>query len=78
MWVSEVFCRIRELREDKDLTQAQIAEMLHCSQRVYSNYERGEVDIPTEVLNALADLHHTSVDYLMGRTDRTEPYPPTK
>ena len=45
------------------------------SQRVYSNYERGEVDIPTAVLCKLADLHQTSADYLLNRTDRKEPYP---
>lgn len=67
--------RIRNLREDKDWTQTQIASYLSCSQRIYSNYERGEVDIPTAILIKLADLHNTSIDYLLNRTDRKEPYP---
>jgi transcriptional regulator with XRE-family HTH domain len=58
--------RIRNLREDKDLTQKQIAEFLNCSQRVYSNYELGQRDIPTQVLIALSKFHDTSVDYLLG------------
>lgn len=64
-----LYRRIRELREDKDLTQKQMGEILSCSQRVYSNYERGELDIPTEILIKLADYHKVSVDYLLGRTD---------
>ena len=67
-----IYQRIRNLREDKDLTQTQIAKMLNCSQRIYSNYERGEVDIPTEVLIKLADFHHVSVDYLLNRTANPE------
>lgn len=61
--------RIRDLREDKDMTQAQISKILMCSQRVYSNYERGDVNIPTDILIKLADFHDVSVDYLLGRTD---------
>lgn len=61
--------RIRDLREDKDLTQAQMGKILSCSQRVYSNYERGDIDIPTAVLIKLADFHNVSVDYLLNRTD---------
>ena len=67
--------RIRDLREDRDLTQTQLAQVLHCSQRIYSNYERGDVDVPTEVLIQLARFHDTSVDYLLGLTDQREPYP---
>lgn len=67
-----MYKRIRELREDKDLTQTQIAEVLSCSQRVYSNYERGELDIPTEILIRLSRLHHVSTDYLLGLTDNPE------
>lgn len=73
-----MYKRIRELREDKDLTQTQLAKYLHCSQRIYSNYERGEVDIPTLILIKLADYHHTSADYLLGRTDIIDPLPPAK
>ena len=61
--------RIRALREDSDLTQTQIANVLHCSQRVYSNYERGELDIPTHILIGLAEYYRTNVDYIMGLTD---------
>lgn len=64
--------RIRDLREDKDLTQAKMGEILSCSQRVYSNYERGELDIPTEILIKLADFHGVSVDYILGRTEKRE------
>ena len=70
--------RIRDLREDKDLTQTQIAKILNCSQRIYSNYERGEVDIPTQVLIKLAEFHGTSVDFLLGLTDEKRPYPRKK
>ena len=62
--------RIRELREDKDLTQQKMGEILSCSQRVYSNYERGELDIPTEILIKLADFHNVSIDYILNRTDK--------
>lgn len=65
-----LYKRIRDLREDKDLTQKQMGEILACSQRVYSNYERGELDIPTEVLIKLADFHNVSVDYILERTDK--------
>ncbi len=61
--------RIRDLREDKDLTQTQMGEILSCSQRVYSNYERGDIDIPTATLVKLADFHQVSTDYLLGRTN---------
>ena len=63
-----MYPRIRALREDKDLTQAQMGVILSCSQRVYSNYERGDIDIPTATLIKLADFHRVSVDYLLGRT----------
>ena len=64
-----MYHRIRDLREDKDITQAEMGKILSCSQRVYSNYERGYIDIPTAVLVRLADFHNVSVDYLLGRTD---------
>lgn len=62
--------RIRNLREDKDMTQTQMAEILSCSQRVYSNYECGDVDIPTHILIKLARFHNVSVDYLLNLTDK--------
>lgn len=64
-----LYQRIRELREDHDLTQVQMGKILSCSQRVYSNYERGELDIPTEILIKLADFYDVSVDYILNRTD---------
>lgn len=73
-----MYRRIRDLREDRDMTQVQIAALLHCSQRIYSNYERGDVDIPTPVLIRLAQLHGVSTDYLLGLTDTKLPYPPAK
>ena len=70
----EQYRRIRDLREDRDMTQAQVGAALHISQRTYAYYESGQRMIPTSVLSALADLYHVSVDYLLGRTDRREPY----
>ena len=65
-----MYQRIRDLREDRDLTQKQVAQMLGMSQTVYSKYETGENDIPTIVLIKLADFYQTSTDYLLGRTDQ--------
>ena len=70
--------RIRDLREDNDLKQEDLAKLLHCTQACYSNYENGKRDIPTEVLNTLADYYGVSIDYLLGRTNRKEPYPPVQ
>jgi transcriptional regulator with XRE-family HTH domain len=67
-----LYKRIRDLREDKDLTQKEIAAVLGCSQRVYSNYERGDIDIPTEVLIKLSRFHNVSVDYLLGVSNERE------
>ncbi len=64
-----MYKRIRDLREDKDLTQRELAEALHCSQQVYSNYELGQRDIPTEVLIRLSDFYRVSVDYILGIRD---------
>ena len=64
-----MYKRIRDLREDRDLTQSKMGEIMCCSQRVYSNYERGDIDIPTGILIKLADYYDVSVDYLLGRTD---------
>ena len=65
-----MYPRIRDLREDRDLTQKQIAQMLGMSQTGYSKYETGENDIPTIILIKLADFYQTSTDYLLGRTDK--------
>lgn len=68
-----MYHRIRDLREDKDMTQTEIAKLLNCSQRVYSNYECGDTDIPTEILISLAKIHHTTTDYLLGLTNNPNP-----
>lgn len=70
-----VYERIRNMREDKDLSQEKLCEYLNIKQRTYSDYERGKLDIPTVLLIALADFHQTSIDYLLGRTDQKTPYP---
>lgn len=64
-----VYKRIRDLREDKDITQKDMAKALNCSQQVYSNYELGQRDIPTDVLIRLAKFHKVSTDYILGLTD---------
>ena len=73
-----MYQRIRDLREDSDLSQAEIAKMLFMSQQGYSKYETGENDIPTAVLITLAQFYNTSVDYLLGLTNVREPYPKIK
>ena len=70
-----MYRRIRELREDRDLLQKDIAEYLHCTQVAYSRYELGTRDIPTEVLIALAKYHNASIDYILGLTDVKSAYP---
>lgn len=67
--------RIRDLREDNDLSQAQVAEQLKVHQTTYSDYELGRLNIPVSVLHTLADYYGVSVDYLLGRTDVKTPYP---
>ena len=64
--------RIRDLREDNDLTQPQVAEMLMCDQSLYSKYERGEREIPLRLLIILAEYYCVSLDYLVCRTEKTE------
>ncbi|MBR5366750.1 MAG: helix-turn-helix transcriptional regulator [Clostridia bacterium] len=66
--------RLRDLREDHDLTQAQVAEFLHMKQPQYYRYEHGFRDIPSDVLIRLAKLYNTSVDYILGLTDNPHPY----
>jgi len=73
-----VFERIRNIREDNDLKQTQIASFLNIDQRTYSRYERGEITISAETLCKLADFYRTSLDYLAERTDEKRPYPPSK
>ena len=73
-----MYRRIRDMREDRDLFQKDLADYLNCSQVCYSNYEIGKRDIPTEVLLKLAEFYNTSTDYLLGRTDQKKPYPKSK
>ena len=64
------FQRIRDLREDSDLTQKEIGEKLNLPQRTYAYYESGKRTLPPEILIALADFYNTSTDYILGRTDK--------
>lgn len=64
--------RIRDMREDNDLTQKQISSIISCDQSLYSKYERGEREIPLSLIIKLADYYNTSVDYLIGRTENPE------
>lgn len=73
--VVKMYRRLRDLREDNDLTQQALAEILNVEQTTYSKYERGVRDIPTEVLIQLADFYNTTTDYLLGRIDNPAPYP---
>lgn len=66
--------RLRDLREDHDLTQQTVAAYLHIRQNTYSQYENGQRQVPVEVLIQLSFYYHTSVDYLLGLTDVSQPY----
>ena len=68
------FTIIRNLREDRDLRQRELAEVLHVSQNTYSQYENGVIELTAEKLVLLADFYEVSVDYLLGRTEKMEPY----
>ena len=70
--------RIKDLREDNDLTQKQVAEYLNIRQNTYSQYETGSRQIPIDVIKSLAELYKTSIDYLLGITDCKTPYPRKK
>ena len=67
-----MYKRIRDLREDKDLTQKDLAKILSCSQQVYSNYELGQRDIPTDILIKLSRFYDVSIDYILGVSDFKE------
>jgi len=67
-----MYRRIRDLREDNDMTQKQVSKILNCSQQVYSNYELGQRDIPTEILIKLSSLYNVSVDYILNISDKKE------
>ena len=66
--------RLRDLREDRDMVQKEIASVLGIDQRVYSNYETGKREIPTHLVIALADFYKTSTDYILGKTNDPKPY----
>ncbi|EGW41385.1 helix-turn-helix transcriptional regulator [Desulfosporosinus sp. OT] len=66
--------KIRDVREDHDLTQQQVAQYLMCDQSLYSKYERGERDVPLNVMIKLARFYKTSIDYLVGLTENKKPY----
>lgn len=67
-----MYRRIRDLREDRDLTQKQMSKELNCSQQVYSNYELGQRDIPTDILIKISKFYNVSVDYILEITDNPE------
>lgn len=73
-----MYKRIRDLREDRDMTQTQVAKLLGMSQTGYSKYETGENDLPTSVLKKLAKIYNTSIDYLLDETDEIKRYPDKK
>lgn len=66
--------KIRDIREDKELTQKQLSQILNCTQQTYSRYETGEITIDIFNLIKLANFYNTSTDYLLGLTDETKPY----
>ncbi len=70
VWVMQMYPRLAELREDRDLSQAEMAKVLRVSQSTYSRYENGKLDIPSQALIALARYYKVSVDYLLGLDDR--------
>ena len=76
MLVMKMDLRIRDLREDRDLTQKELADFLMCDQSLYSKYERGERPLPLEYATKLADFYGVSVAYLLCRTTIKKPYPP--
>ncbi len=67
--------RLRDLREDKDLKQKDLADLLKIHQTTYSDYELGRLNIPVATLHILADFYKVSIDYLLGRTNKKDPYP---
>ena len=70
--------RIKDLREDRDLTQRELADYLHIKQNTYSQYENEQRQIPIDLLISLAKYYHTSVDYLLNLTDESKPYPQSR
>lgn len=67
-----MYDRLKILRKNHNLTQSELAKILSCSQRVYSNYERGDLDIPTDILIKLADYYKVSIDFILDRTNNSK------
>lgn len=70
--------RLKDIREDSDITQQQLADFLHIKQNTLSQYENGQRSLPLEALEKIADFFNTSTDYILGRTDERRPYPKRK
>lgn len=70
--------RLRDFREDRDISQQKMAELLNVAQTTYSDYERGKINIPLDTLRKLALFFDTSIDYLLELTDESKPYPRKK
>jgi transcriptional regulator with XRE-family HTH domain len=70
--------RLKDIREDRDITQSELAQYLHIKQNTYSQYETGQRQLPLEVLIKIAKLFNTSTDYILELTDEVNPYPPSK
>ncbi len=70
--------RLKNLREDKDITQTEIANLLNCKQNTYQQYESGKRQIPIDALKKLANFYNTSIDYILEMTDEIKPYPKNK
>ena len=75
MWQGEYIMRLKEIREDSDIKQKEIADYLHIKQNTYSQYENGQRQIPIDTLIQIAKFYNTSVDYLLGLTNTKEKYP---
>ena len=75
VFMGGVMMRLRDLREDNDLTQSEVARLLNVRQNTYSQYENGQRQIPIDALILLAKFYHTSTDYLLDLTDERKPYP---
>lgn len=70
--------RLKDIREDNDITQQQLAQILHIKQNTYSQYETGQRQLPIDALISIAAFFNTSTDYILGLTDETKPYPASK
>ncbi len=70
--------RLKDIREDRDITQKRLAEQLHIRQNTYSQYETGQRQLPIDMLIRIAKLFNTSTDYILGLTDEAKPYPPSQ